>query len=118
MNVFDLRDRLTTDYSEFVRSFIHSQDGRIRDAVQAGLDGGVLWPEPLIQLNPSFEPGDWIEDLVREGVLHAECRNIFRKDKGRSDTPGDGRPLRLHRHQTEAIRTARGGHNYVLTTGT
>src|SRR5262249_7074499 len=29
-----------------------------------------------------------------------------------------GRPLNLHRHQTDAIAAARGGANYVLTTGT
>ena len=29
-----------------------------------------------------------------------------------------GLPLRLHRHQDDAIRTARSGRNYILTTGT
>ena len=115
MNVFDLRDRLTSDYSNFVRSFIEIRDDRIRSAVEAELQGGLLWPDPLIQLNPSFEPGAWIDDLVQEGILHDECRRIFRIKPDHADP---GRPLRLHRHQSEAIRTARSGHNYVLTTGT
>src|SRR5262249_24666710 len=68
--------------------------------------------------NPSFEPGLWIDELVAQGVLHDECRRVFRRDKveGRTDEPG--RPLRFYRHQEEAIRAAAAGRHYVLTTGT
>lgn len=76
---------------------------------------GALWPEPLIQLNPSFEPGEWIDDLVASGVLHEECARIFRIKPEATDP---GRPLRLYRHQADAIRAARSGQHYVLTTGT
>ena len=76
----------------------------------------MLWPEPLIQLNPSFEPGAWIDDLVNEGLLHRECANIFRKDKKPELTWASR--MRLHRHQEEAARIAKLGANYVLTTGT
>ena len=81
MNVFNLRDQLVADYSEYVRSYIAIQDERISKHVAQRLDEGMLWPEPLIQLNPAFEPGAWIDALVQQGVLHAECANIFRKDK-------------------------------------
>src|SRR5438093_3426824 len=76
----------------------------------------MLWPDPLIQLNPLFAPGESIDELVAKGTLHRECARIFRKDKSEDD--GQGRTLRLHRHQSEAITIARGGKNYVLTTGT
>lgn len=66
-------------------------------------------------MNPSFEPGEWIDELVDEGVLHDECRRAFRI---KPTVSGPSRPLRLHRHQTEAVRAARVGHSYVLTTGT
>jgi ATP-dependent helicase YprA (DUF1998 family) len=115
VDVFELRNRLVGDYTAYVDSFIQIREPRIRDTVQADLTEGVLWPDPLIQLNPSFEPGDWIDDLVRDGVLHPDCAGIFRRDKGLNSR---GEPMRLHRHQSEAVRTARGGHNYVLTTGT
>jgi hypothetical protein len=69
----------------------------------------------LTQLNPSFEPGRTINELVDEGILHAGCRKVFRI---KPDPHSDGWPLRLHRHQEEAVRVARGGANYVLTTGT
>ena len=116
MNVFDLRNNLIRDYSAYTNSFVQIQDPRVRDYVRAKLEGGFLWPEPLIQLNPAFEPGAWIDELVDGGVLHTECRNIFRKEKSLEDR--EGKPLRLHRHQDDAIRIARDRHNYVLTTGT
>ena len=116
MNVFDLRDKLVNDYATYVRSFLHIRDARIQTYVEHSLDSGYLWPDPLIQLNPSFEPGDTIDQLVGEGILHSECARIFRKDK--SEQYPNGTPLHLHRHQSEAIRAAAAGHNYVLTTGT
>jgi ATP-dependent helicase YprA (DUF1998 family)/very-short-patch-repair endonuclease len=114
MDVFGLRDRLIDDYSSYIRSFIQIRDDRIQDLVDSELAGGLLWPDPLIQLNPSFEPGFRTDQLVDQGILHEECRKIFRINK----ESGDGQPLRLHRHQEEAVRIARIGANYVLTTGT
>lgn len=114
MNVFDLRDRLIADYSAFVQSFMNIRDQRIRQKVDSELDAGLLWPEPLIQLNPSFQLGENIDELVDEGILHEECRRIFRRDKDH----GSGKPLLLYTHQAEAIKIAHQGHNYVLTTGT
>jgi ATP-dependent helicase YprA (DUF1998 family) len=118
MHIFQLRDRLIEDYAAYTSSFIQIRDQRIREYVDQSLNAGVLWTEPLIQLNPSFEPGAWIDELVHAGVLHQECGQIFRREKERGGSPSEGKPLRLHRHQAEAIRIAQGGHNYVLTTGT
>jgi len=72
----------------------------------------------LIQLNPSFEPGAGIDELVDDGTLHEACRRIFRKEKQVLEGSGQGKPLRLHKHQTDEIEVAHTGHNYVLTTGT
>lgn len=115
MDIFDLRNKLIRDYSAYTQSFINIQDQRIRDHVQDKLQQGLLWPESLIQLNPNFEPGAWIDELVDGGILSTECRNVFRV---KSEDNPEGKPLRLHRHQEDAIRTARSGKNYVLTTGT
>jgi hypothetical protein len=68
-----------------------------------------------VQLNPSFEPGDTVDELVAAGVLAEGCRRIFRRNK---DANGLGDSLRLHRHQQDAIDVARTGGSYVLTTGT
>ena len=115
MNVFELRQDLLSSYAAYIRSFIQIRDPVIHAKVEAELDSGLLWPETLIQLNPSFEPGRTIDELADEGVLHAGCRKVFRI---KPDPQSDGRHLRLHRHQEEAVRVARGGGNYVLTTGT
>jgi ATP-dependent helicase YprA (DUF1998 family) len=115
VNIFTLRDNLIEDYEQYIRSFFVIQDQRIRETVDQHLDEGALWPDPLIQLNPSFERGKTTDQLVAESVLHEQCRGIFRIKK----TPEDaGRTLRFHKHQEDAIRTAGAGHNYVLTTGT
>ena len=104
MDVFKLRDEVIGEYGAYIRSFLEIRDRRIADLVDEKLDGGLLWPDPLVQLNPSFEPGAPIADLITEGVLHDEARRIF--------------PLQLHRHQVDALRAARRGKSYVLTTGT
>ncbi len=116
MNVFELREQLVRDFAEYTRSFINIGDERIRVLVDRELTEGLLWPDPIVQLNPAFEPGETMDEFVDQGVLHPECRRIFRRDKSPDDP--QGKTLRLHRHQAEAIRTARTGANYVLTTGT
>lgn len=116
MDVFLLRNRLVEDYGRYTRSFIKIADPRIKAKVDGALDDGALWPEPLLQLNPTFLPGGTIDDLVDDATLHPECRKIFRIDK--SDADLTGKPLQLHTHQTEAIRKAKEGRSYVLTSGT
>ena len=86
MDVFELRRALINDYSKYITSFININNSRINHFVCDSLEKGILWPEPLIQLNPSFEPGEWINSLVDKNVLHEECRRIFRiksEEKGK-----------------------------------
>ncbi len=117
MDVFALREQLVQDYRHYAESFLTIKDDRIREHVERELDEGLLWPDPPLQLNPAFESGGYIDDLVQEKLLHDECARIFRVGKEpRADSVGER--LRLHRHQAEAIRAARAGKNYVLTTGT
>src|SRR3954447_25538695 len=116
MDVFDLRQRLVDDYADFTRSFVNIRDERIAAHVDRELGDGLLWPEPIVQLNPAFEAGGTVDELVAQGVVHDRCAAIFRRNK--SDNNLEGEPLLLHRHQREAIEVARTGANYVLTTGT
>ena len=115
MEVFKLRNNVIEDYGSYVRSFLTIKDERIAGLVQEEMDGGFLWPDPLIQLNPSFEPGETLQKLIDADELHPECIKIFR-EKQEDGTVGP--PVQLHRHQVEGIRAARSGENYVLTTGT
>jgi len=117
MDVFALREQLVRDYRHYAESFLTIKDDRIRAHVAEELDKGLLWPDPALQLNPAFESGGLIDELVEQNVLHSECSKIFRIGKA----PGQasvGEPLRLHKHQADAIKAAATGANYVLTTGT
>lgn len=114
MDVFALRDNIISDYADYVSSFIKIADPAIDRYVQEEMRNGLLWPQPLIQLNPNFQPGKSIEGLVAEGALHPQCDAIFRL----KDEAGRGPLLNLHRHQTEAIYAANSGDSYVVTTGT
>lgn len=115
MDVFNFRDQLVEDYSGYIQSFVRIKDDRIQQAVQKSLADGDLWPDPLVQLNPGFEPGGSVEQLVSDELLHPECRSIFR----RKPTPNEDRgPITFHRHQVEGMRAARREESYVLTTGT
>jgi len=116
MDVFDLRQRLVDDYQRYTRSFITIRDPRISAYVDDALGAGAFWPEPLLQLNPTFLPGGMIDALTGDGTLHPECVRIFRIDK--SDTDHTGKPLLLHTHQRDAILKAKEGRSYVLTSGT
>lgn len=115
MDVFGLRGKLVGDYSSYVRSFVRIHDERVRGYVDDSLGKGLLWPDPLIQLNPSFEPGEYIDELVQQGILYEDCSRVFCLNK---DQDSAGKPLRLHRHQSDALKAAKTGKNYVLTTGT
>ena len=116
MDVFDSHSRLVEDYASTRAASSRSQTRASRRRSTARSDDGALWPEPLLQLNPTFLPGGTIDDLVADGTLHPECTRIFRIDK--SDSDHSGKQLLLHTHQTEAIRKAKEGKSYVLTSGT
>ena len=116
MDVFDLRNKLISDYREYVSSFIQIRDSRIREKVDTWFEQGRLWPDPMVGLNPTFQTGGTIDSLVGAGLLHPQCRQIFRAGKDEADPTG--KALTLYRHQVEAIEQAASGNNYVLTTGT
>lgn len=116
MNVFNFRNQIIKDYSEYVSSFITINQPRLRDFVDRCFESGSLWPDPLIQLNPTFKPGKTVDELVRSGVLETGCSQAFRRDK--TSAVGSGEDLRFHQHQEDAILKAKEGRNYVLTTGT
>src|SRR5215218_7519163 len=107
MDVFAVRDQLVSDYRHYAESFLTIKDERIRAHVGRELDEGLLWPDPPLQLNPAFESGGYIDDLVHEGVLHKECARVFRTGRNPSPTAPeslcastDTRPRRSGRHAT------------------
>ncbi len=115
MDVFAFRDELVAEYGRFSRSFARIRARDIISVVDGAYDAEHFWPPPLIQLNPNFEPGGYIDELVADGTLDSECAKIFRLKSAADLT---GKRLRLHRHQTDAIGIAKRQKSYVLTTGT
>ena len=104
MEVFELRNKLIEAYREYASSFIRIRDKRIKARVDEAFDTGRLWPHPQLGLNPAFESGGSIRQLVEEGLIHPDCEQIFRI--GKSDADKTGREMTLHRHQVDAIRAA------------
>ncbi|WP_038045148.1 DEAD/DEAH box helicase [Thermus caliditerrae] len=112
MSIFQVHQRAIEEYRDYIRSFVQVADERLQAFVQAEVlgEGGRLFPEPLLQLSPAYVQDRDVEELARQGLLHPEVAEIFRQP--------DGSPYRLYRHQVEAIRRAREGRGYVLTSGT
>ena len=116
MNVFNFRNQIIQDYSGYVSSFISITQPRLKDFVDGCFKSGSLWPDPLIQLNPTFKPGKSVSALVAEGLLESACAQVFRREK--TAAVGSGDDLLFHQHQEDAIRKSQQNRNYVLTTGT
>lgn len=100
MDVFDLHEQLISDYGAYTQSFIRIADERIRKAVNAEVAAGLLWPDPLLQLNPNFESGATISELVDAGTLHPDCDRIFRIKAHENDL---GDPVTLYRHHSVGV---------------
>ncbi len=109
LDVFSLRDSIVGEYRKFATSFttIHAED--IREQVERIYAEGRFWPDPLLQINPSYKRGLDLETLIANGALDPRTAEIFR---------ADGAPLSLYKHQEQAVVLASQGESYVVTTGT
>jgi len=111
MNVFDLDADLLSRYEAFARSFTMIRAKDISAQVEDIYRSGKFWPEPLIGVNPHFEPGRALMDLAEEGVVDPDLPKVFAFGADRS-------PISLHRHQDQSLSKALQGRNYIVTTGT
>ena len=109
LDVFALRDSVVDEYKRFAKSFttIHAPD--IREQIEDIYADNRYWPEPLIQINPSYKRSTDVGTLVANGALDPGCADIFREDD---------EPLSLYEHQKQAIALAADGESFVVTTGT
>jgi len=109
--LFDLHRAALDEYRSFVRSYLNIANPRIREYVDSQLgETSPLWPEPLIQLSPTYAYGLDVDELAGQGKIARETAAIFRTDKGQ--------PFRLYRHQQQAIEHAAQGRSFVVTSGT
>ena len=111
MNIFELDDALVERYAAFARSFSIFRAPEIADQIDTIYSGRKFWPDPLITINPRFEPGRSIDELVTDGVLDPALASIFAVGNPRVS-------LRLHRHQERAVAKAPNKESFIVTTGT
>ena len=115
MNIFRFRDKLIKDYRNYTEGFLEIREPCLKEFVKLQLDNGALWPDPLLQINPSFAKGRSVDQMVHSGQLHPLCEQIFRYGK-KANPPGV--IACLHLHQEKAVLASQTGKPYVLTTGT
>ncbi|MDO5710893.1 MAG: hypothetical protein Q4P32_04025, partial [Micrococcales bacterium] len=77
MDAFEVHRQLIQDYKSFTEGFVDIHDRRLRECVEAQSLAGAQWPDPWLSLNPNFEPGGNVSDLVAEELLHPDCTAIF-----------------------------------------
>ncbi|HEX2911502.1 MAG TPA: hypothetical protein VH186_11900, partial [Chloroflexia bacterium] len=80
MDVFKLREKVVSEYSSYITSFLKILDPAINKFVSDKLSSGVLWPTPLVQLSPAYQPAQTIEEMVNADLLHPLCLEIFKNN--------------------------------------
>ncbi|CAM3007531.1 DEAD/DEAH box helicase [Flavobacterium frigoris] len=105
MNIFKVHNQIISDYKSYIESFLLIKDQRIKNVVNKELSGGKLWPEPLIQFNPTFEKGTSISELVKHNIIDHRLNDVFRG-------------YDLYKHQVEAIKKGVEGKSFIVTSGT
>nr|WP_263420053.1 DEAD/DEAH box helicase [Tolypothrix sp. PCC 7601] len=110
LDIFNFRNEVIGDYRRYIESFLKIRDSKVKEFVDAELDKGQLWTDPLVQLNPSYKKGATVKELVQQQTLHPDSENYFCKK--------DGTPFTFHYHQKQAFETAQRQEPYVVTTGT
>lgn len=109
--IFNLHSSVLEDYRNFVRSFFTIADERARDFVDHTLmEQAELWPEPLLQLSPSYARAASVDELATQRTITAEAAALFRTS--------NGSPFYLYQHQVEALKKATKRESYVVTSGT
>ena len=117
-DIFAVHQRLIRDYRDFTEGAAVIRDDRIAKSVDAGPGRQVPVARPVAVAEPVLRRR---RIGRRTGRRRTCCTRSARASSSRQDRPGttcDGRPIRLTVTSEEAIRVARGGDNYVLTTGT
>lgn len=100
---------MINEYKTFAKSFTKVAAADIRSQVEAIYSKNTFWKDPLIQINPEFQQGKSIADFVSVGELAEQVGKMFCRN---------GHPIRLHKHQEQAVSLANSGESFVVTTGT
>ncbi len=105
MDIFQFHNNVINEYSDYINSFIFINDERIKEKVVKELAAQKLWPDPLIQFNPSYEKSISIEKLAEQNIVVNELAQMF---KG----------FQLYKHQEEGLRLGTSNKDFIVTSGT
>jgi DEAD/DEAH box helicase len=105
LDIFALRNQIIDDYHRYIDGFLNIRDRKVKAFVDEELAKGELWQDPLIQLNPSYQEGASITELIDRDILHPDCGKYFHG-------------FQFYQHQAQAFVAAQSQKPYVLTTGT
>ena len=105
MNILKFHNKLIDNYRNYITSFLNIKDPGISQFVETEIQNKKLWPDPLVQFNPTYKPGSSLKNLTDEKVLHPDLGKIFIG-------------YELYKHQEEAIRLGAAGKEFIVTSGT
>ncbi|MBL7202066.1 MAG: DEAD/DEAH box helicase [Anaerolineae bacterium] len=116
LDPFVVLDAVQRQYLRYVQTFQRFQNKEIERWIEERIeDGTLLWKPPYIQLSRPFAPGERLEDVVAQGLIHSKALPVFRRDADDPSSP----PIHPYRHQTEAIRRILAEQkNVIVATGT
>jgi len=105
MDIIKLYDTLKSSYKDYVGSFVTIKDSRIEKEVNEAINDERLWPNALIQFNPSFAKGIGVVDMIASGLpIHQDLSLFF-------NTP-------FYKHQQDAITLGCQDKEFIVTSGT
>jgi hypothetical protein len=116
MNPLEVFRELQSAYRSYVDTYQTIRNDRIRAWLHERIEEGrFLWRAPFLTLSRRFQPGERMEALVAEGLLHPAIPRIFRRKREDAESA----PIAPYRHQSEAWRILLGRkRNCVVATGT
>ncbi|MFZ2341333.1 MAG: DEAD/DEAH box helicase [Bacteroidales bacterium] len=105
MNILKFHSNLIENYKNYISSFLNIKFPGISEFVDREIQNKKLWPDPLVQFNPTYHPGCELKQLIDENILHHELLKIFTG-------------YELYKHQEDAIRLGAAGSEFIVTSGT
>ncbi|MDI3484802.1 MAG: hypothetical protein PWQ50_22 [Methanolobus sp.] len=111
LDPIETTEHITTMYCSYLRNVLQISDPLLQEQFITELDPLKFVKGPILEITQPFETGNDLNELIQEGVLSNEFRNL------NCETLSLDRPL--YKHQENAIRKiVTKGRNVVVATGT
>ncbi|NPA54436.1 MAG: DEAD/DEAH box helicase, partial [Aquificae bacterium] len=106
LNPLKIYENLKDVYIGYLETFWETKYKDLNDKLSQGKDPERYINGPFLQLSLEYKKGKTIEQLVEEGILHPELKNIYPK-------------LHLRQHQEDVIlNIVKNKRNTLISTGT